>query len=162
MYRSADGFGAVNWTGNKLRWNYGVDGVLDGDSVEVKVFAVEMVYIPQGAFYLGSGGFEDNRFRNGATDTYFNITSEAVITVGLGATNLFGYGNDAMLSGSIPATYPKGFNAFWIMKHEISQQGYVDFLNSLDFNTASARNTGAFGGTHPNLLPSFPEVWPKV
>ncbi len=157
MYRNADGFGTVNWTDNKLRWNYGVDGVLDNDSVEVRVFAVEMVYIPQGAFYLGSGGSETNRFRNGATDTYLNITSEAAITVGLAANNIFGYGNNNMLSGSIPATYPKGYNAFWIMKHEISQQGYVDFLNTLDFSASSARNTGAFGGSHPNLTSNFPE-----
>jgi formylglycine-generating enzyme required for sulfatase activity len=158
MHRDAVGAGSVSWIGNKLRWNYGVDGVLDNDSVEVKVFAVEMVYIPQGAYYLGSGSTtEVSRFRDGASDTYLNINSESAITVGTTAGNIFGYGTTNMSSGSIPASYPKGYNAFWIMKHELSQQAYADFLNTLDFSAAAARNIGLFTSTHPTFTASFPE-----
>lgn len=32
---------------------------------------------------------------------------------------------------AIPATFPKGFNAFYCMKYEISQQQYVAFLNTM-------------------------------
>ncbi|MBP6455713.1 MAG: SUMF1/EgtB/PvdO family nonheme iron enzyme [Chitinophagaceae bacterium] len=157
QYRDADGVGAVFFAANSLRWNYGVDGVLDNDSVEVRVFAVEMVNIPQGAFALGSGSTtEANRFRNGASDTYMNITSEAAITVGLGAANIFGYGNSNMAAGSIPAAYPKGYNAFWIMKYELSQQSYVDFLNTIDFAAAVDRNMG-YTGVHPNITATNPE-----
>ena len=28
----------------------------DNDIVDVKVFAIEMVYVPQGSFYVGMGG----------------------------------------------------------------------------------------------------------
>jgi formylglycine-generating enzyme required for sulfatase activity len=157
QYRDANGIGSVNWADNQLRWNYGSDGVLDADSVEVKIFAVEMVYIPQGAYYLGSGSTtEVNRFRDGLNDTYLNITSEAALTVGLSAENVFGYGNNDMASGSIPAAFPKGYNAFWIMKYELSQQAYVDFLNTLDFAGATARNMG-YTGSHPNIVAPQPE-----
>jgi formylglycine-generating enzyme required for sulfatase activity len=33
--------------------------------------------------------------------------------------------------GPIPAPFPKGYKAFYAMKYEISQKGYVDFLNTL-------------------------------
>jgi Sulfatase-modifying factor enzyme 1 len=158
MYRDADGLGSVSWTDNKLRWNYGADGVLDADSVEIRLYAVELVYIPQGAYYLGSGSTtETARFRDGASDTYLNITSENAITVGTAAGNIFGYGSTDMSAGSIPAAYPKGYNAFWIMKHEMSQQCYVDFLNTLDLAGNTARNIGGFTGTHPALVAPFPE-----
>jgi hypothetical protein len=45
IYSSANQIGDVNYTGGKLVWNYGGDGVLDADSVEIRVFAVEMVYV---------------------------------------------------------------------------------------------------------------------
>jgi hypothetical protein len=157
MYRDVDGIGAVSWAGNALRWNYGADGVLDADSVEIRLFAVEMVYIPQGMFNLGSGSTtETARFRDGAVDTYFPITSENAITVGISAGQIFGYGNTDMSSGTIPAAFPKGYNAFWIMKYEITQQAYVDFLNALDFSGATAHNTG-YAGTHPAISTSTPE-----
>ncbi|MCX7697832.1 MAG: hypothetical protein N2Z72_09125, partial [Bacteroidales bacterium] len=36
----------VNYTNVRLRWNYASQGVSDWDSVEICVFAIEMVYIP--------------------------------------------------------------------------------------------------------------------
>jgi len=36
----------------KLNWNYGLDLVTAIDSVEIKVFATEMVYVPNGSFAL--------------------------------------------------------------------------------------------------------------
>ncbi|HCR53204.1 MAG TPA: hypothetical protein DIW27_02215, partial [Cytophagales bacterium] len=32
---------------------------------------------------------------------------------------------------TIPANYPKGFNAFYTMKYEVSQKQYADFFNTL-------------------------------
>jgi formylglycine-generating enzyme required for sulfatase activity len=157
QYRTADGIGNVNWTGNKLQWNYGVDGVLDTDSVEVKLFAVEMVYIPQGAYNLGSGGAESYHFRDGAVNTYYPITSENAVTMGTLAGNLWAEGAGYIIPGTLPAAFPKGFNAFWIMKYESSQQQYVDFLNNLNLTDAAALNNGVYTGTHPNLVAPNPE-----
>ncbi|HVF96095.1 MAG TPA: SUMF1/EgtB/PvdO family nonheme iron enzyme [Flavisolibacter sp.] len=156
IFRSGDGLGNVNFTTNKLQWNYGADGLLDNDSVEIRVFALEMVYIPQGAFYLGSGGTEANPFENGTTNTPYLVTGNGVITVGTAAGNLNMNGNGA--AGTILAPYPKGFNAFWIMKYECSQQQYVDFLNHLDNARAVINNTqNFFTGAHPNLVAPQPE-----
>ncbi len=65
----------------KIRWNYGVDGVLNTDSVEIRVFALEMVYAPAGTYKLGSGGTETNAFFEGSKTTPFNVLSESSITV---------------------------------------------------------------------------------
>lgn len=57
----------------------------------------------------------------------------------------------------IPAGFPKGFNAFWLMKYESSQQQYVDFLNNIDIAKANNRYAGIYTGTHPNLVAPVPE-----
>ena len=158
---ASDFTGNVNYIGASLRWNYGTDGVLNTDSVEIRVFALEMVYVPAGAYKLGSGGAETNHFFEGSTTNPYNVTSEnAPITVANTAGNLYysssnGLGGD--LGGPIPAAFPKGYSAFWIMKYEASQQQYVDFLNNLDVTRATNRYTGVFTGTHPNLVAPFPE-----
>ena len=158
VYRSTNGIGNVNFTGNQLVWNYGADGLLDNETVELRVFALEMVYITQGAYYLGSGGSETNCFRDGSSSNAFQVTSNNAISLGTTAGTLNPNGQGTP-SGTIPAAFPKGFNAFWIMKYECSQQQYVDFLNHLDLARASANYyaLAAFTGTHPNLIAPEPE-----
>ena len=127
--------GSVNYTGAKLRWDYGADGLPDGDLVEVCVFAIEMVYVPQGSFELGSGGTEANHFyKYPITTNTYTVNSENAITVGTTAGNLYynaasGVAGDR--SGPIPAAFPKGYHAFYCMKYEISQDQYTAFLNKL-------------------------------
>ncbi len=137
IYRNADGTGSVNWSDVKLRWNYGTDGVADDATVDVKVFAIEMVYIPQGPFILYSGESGDLKcnFNSGNT-----IDSEDETEVELGTitwamedywggaqTNNGSTGGSADLCGG----YPKGYGAIYCMKYEISQGQYADFLNML-------------------------------
>ena len=154
--RAADGIGTVNFTGNQLVWNYGADGVLDNETVEIRVFALEMVYIPTGGYQLGSGGTEAYVFKTGSTSTPYNVTN-APITWGTTGTNLNSNGN-GVTTGTLAAAYPTGYNAFWMMKYEATQQQYVDFLNHLDLARATANNTpGIFTGTHPNLVAPQPE-----
>jgi formylglycine-generating enzyme required for sulfatase activity len=158
IYRNANGIGNVSFSGASLRWNYGVDGVLDNDSVEVRVYAVEMVYITQGQFYLGSGGTETGAFKTSTTTAPYLVTSENAITVGSGAGNL-NYSVSATTTGDglgpIPANFPKGFNPYWIMKYEGSQQAYVDFLNTLDATKAASHNNPGYAGTPYNFVPFF-------
>lgn len=159
IYRSSAGQGTVNFTNSKIRWNYGADNVLDSDSVEVNVFATEMVYVPQGGFWLGSNGTENGHFRRGDKDSSYWVGSEAAINIGVTKTSLFAstssYGGNL---GTIPAAYPKGFNAFYCMKYEVSEQQYADFLNNLDLARATMRNIGNnLTGTHPNLIGNNPE-----
>lgn len=135
LFRSIPGNGTFSCSDVQLRWNYGADGVADNAQVNIQVFAIEHVYIPEGTFVVGSGGNEIGSFFTYPTASNpFTISSEALINVG----NTPGYldyeytgtGSGDHL-GPIPAAYPKGFKAFYAMKYEISQQGYVDFLNTL-------------------------------
>ncbi|MEI6349060.1 MAG: SUMF1/EgtB/PvdO family nonheme iron enzyme [Bacteroidota bacterium] len=142
IYRDSDGTGTFSKTGVQLRWNYGVNGVGDNDEVEIQVFAIEMVYVPQGAFTIGSGGSEAAAFyKYPSSTTPYIINSEAAIPVGAAQDYLYyehtTYSSDQL--GPIPALYPKGYNAFYCMKYEISQQGYVDFLNNITTTQATNR-----------------------
>ena len=151
IYRSADGTGTFSITGAQLRWNYGANGVADNATVDVKVFAIEMVYVPAGNFYVGSGGTETSAFYMYPTTTNpYQITGEGAITVGTTDGNLYypssTYGGDQ--SGPIPANFPKGYAAFYCQKYEISQQQYVDFLNTLTSAQASTRYPNATTNRH--------------
>ena len=156
FYRSADGIGDVNFINAAIRWNYGADGVLDNENVEVKLYAVETVFIPQSAFNLGNASAESNKFRDGAIDTWFPIVSENSITCGNIAGNLTAASN-FLASGSIPATYPKGYNSYWTMKYEFSKQQYLDFLNTLDQTSANTRNNIGAVGSVPAMTVTEPE-----
>ncbi|MCS7084931.1 MAG: hypothetical protein RMM53_07915, partial [Bacteroidia bacterium] len=49
---------------------------------------------------------------------------------------------------TIPASFPKGVNEFYVMKYEISQGQYADFLNTIDLNT------------NPGPVNCWQTVWP--
>ncbi len=178
IYKSSNGIGTNTWAGAQLRWNYGVDGLLDTNLVEVCLYAIEMVYIPQGSFYLGDGstGVLQAQFAADVSGVPFLLSSEAAITLGggssgsLGNTNLDGMDNaglddfDDVAFMSLPLSFPKGFNAFYMMKYEITQEQYVEFLNKLTYTqqvsrTAVAPNsaigTGALSNTKRNGIDIF-------
>jgi formylglycine-generating enzyme required for sulfatase activity len=149
------GTGNVSFLNNQVQWNYGADGVLDNETVEIKVFAVEMVYIPTGIFSLGSGGTEVNAFQNGSTGTPFLVTDNT-ITFGSSAGSLNATG---IPTGTLPVAYPRGTKAFWIMKYECTEQQYVDFLNHLTSPQAATNYTptDVITGTYPNRIAAHPE-----
>ncbi|MBX2887908.1 MAG: hypothetical protein KF829_04580 [Ferruginibacter sp.] len=157
IYRSSDGIGNVNWVNNQLQWNYGVDGLLDNETVEIKVFALEMVYIPQGSFQLGSGGSETKYFMDGTTSNPYTVGNNNEITLGTGPGQLNPNGAGAA-AGTLSVDFPKGYKAFWIMKYEISQQQFADFLNNIDETRATVNKpVSAITGIHPNLIAAAPE-----
>jgi formylglycine-generating enzyme required for sulfatase activity len=82
IYRSTSGAGNNTFENLALRWNYGVNGVDDDAIVSVKIFAIETVYVPSGAFYVGSGGTEAGSFTDGAKEG-------ATATTTLGVSNAF-------------------------------------------------------------------------
>lgn len=132
----------VNYTNVRLRWNYGVDGVADSNKVEICVFGIEMVYVPQGSFYAGSGGSESgNIYTSPSSTDPFLIDNENAIPVGNG-TGEFYYTSCGDNLGPIPSSFPKGYNAFYCMKYEITQAQYTAFLNKLTATQATARIPG--------------------
>lgn len=92
-----------------------------------KVFGIEMVNVPQGAFEIGDG------LSTGSFNS-INVTA-ASQSSGITSAAIGGGGP------TIPATFPVGFNSFYCMKYEISQLQYVEFLNSLTFSQQQSRVT---------------------
>jgi formylglycine-generating enzyme required for sulfatase activity len=148
IYRSNTGSGILTKNDIQLKWNYGNNSksgttpIGDNDIIDIRVYAVEMVYIPEGSFSLGSGGTGTSEFyKYPSTITPFQVTNEQQITVDNKNNKLYYassvYGGDR--AGPVPDLFPKGFNAFYCMKYEISQQAYVDFLNSLTYLQQTAR-----------------------
>ncbi len=170
IHRSADGIGNVNFTGVELQWNYG--SVPDDAVIEICVLAIEMVYIPQGPFSLGDDSPNPvGNFEAGTSTNPFVITSENAITLGgnnianLGNNNAFGMGmaddyND-VTTQTLPASYPKGFNEFYIQKYEISQGQYAAFLNKLSSPAAVNRFPDFNGVTNHTISDAGapPEVY---
>lgn len=144
IFKDVNGTGSNNFQDVCLRWNYGINGVNDNDLVDVKVFAIEMVKVTEGSFYLGSGGNETAHFYEYPTTTLpYLITGEQAINVGQTNGNLF-YDSSATgaagdQNGPIPLNFPKGFDAFYCMKYELSQNGYVEFLNTLSRTQQNTR-----------------------
>lgn len=139
LHRANDGSGDVSWENVALRWNYGADGVGNNAYVDVEVFAIEMVYVPQGSYQLGGGtGSEQGKFFEGAGPlnftTPYEVTSEAPIVVGPGVGQLYYFGLSGEAGdqgGPIPTQFPKGYDAFYCMKYEVTQAQWVTFFNSL-------------------------------
>ena len=145
VYRANDGFGAVTANYMRLRWNYSDNGASSGDVVEIRVVGVEMVYIPQGAFYAGDGSTgSSSRFRDTSTSTSgpWYITSENAITTS--TTSPYWFGSVV----TIPADFPKGFGAFYMAKGELSQAAYAAFFNMLTSTQKSTRDITGFHATY--------------
>jgi formylglycine-generating enzyme required for sulfatase activity len=113
------------------------------DIAEVRVYAIEMVYVPQGAFAAGSGGTETSAF------TLTTINTATATTAPSGTGSLGGQAGGFPTGQTAPtsATWPNGFNAFYCMKYEVTQQGYVDFLNTLTRTQQNTRTGTDISGT---------------
>jgi formylglycine-generating enzyme required for sulfatase activity len=149
--KSASGSGAVVSTGLKLVWDYSVDGVAEDKvltGLVVKLFAIEMVSVPQGAFYAGDAGSSVAAFRQGTGDTDpWNISGIGPIAVTNAASDGFYYASSGYLgedsSGSafsISPFFPNGFNGFYMMKYEITEGEWVSFFNTLTDAQKAARD----------------------
>jgi formylglycine-generating enzyme required for sulfatase activity len=172
IQRSATGSGTLSTTAIQLTWDYGTDGVSDTNAntntTVIRVMAIEMVYIPTGSFEIGDG--------NGTTESAnaFHVTDNTKAgTIGttlLGSikVDVNGYddaqievtgigikgdaGLDTDNNGTIDnASFPTGYNAFYLMKYEVSQGQYRDFLNML---TRAQQNTRTGSQTASNYTMS--------
>lgn len=127
---------------------------LENASMEMWVSALEMVHVPEGAFYVGDEGCGPAPGA-GAPGCFYDasrpkgpllITSERALTVGKGGQ--LGYRSDDGFAGDgagpIPAKFPKGYHAFYGMKYELTQGQYSDFVNAME--GAHKMNRFPFGG----------------
>ena len=168
LYRAAAGTGSVDWQRARLRWLYGADGVGDNDRVRVKVFGIEMVYIPTASFYIGDGsGNPAANFQAASGGGAVQIGSGWSAAVNASAAggndddaqvqapgaglSLSGTGGIKYAGGSnLNAAFPVGYNAFYVMKYDVSQRQYADFLNALTRAQQAARVAADISGSAPD------------
>ncbi|MBL4667966.1 MAG: SUMF1/EgtB/PvdO family nonheme iron enzyme [Flavobacteriales bacterium] len=176
LYANADmAQTSINYTGVQLRWNYGVDGIADDDSVEVCVLGIEMVYIPTGSFDLGDGdGSLESyaSFHSGTSNNHVTITTALVGDirtdnniyddaqlesngVGIDGDGGLDFNDDGTVDN---ADFPTGYTAFYMMKYEASQEQWIHLYNKLTTSQYGTRNVTATGmaGAWPNKTTTRP------
>ncbi|MFH0889258.1 MAG: formylglycine-generating enzyme family protein [Planctomycetota bacterium] len=130
-----------------LRWNYngtGGNGVgAFTSNFQVRVFAIEMVDIPTGAFYYNAGGIGGVTFNNYNTTVTPSLVA-ATTNIPTGAAT----------------GWPNGYTSFYLAKYEVSQQQFCDFLNNIASSSAATfyavANLNQYGylinntGSYPN------------
>jgi hypothetical protein len=135
--RAEYGAGVVCASNVTAVWDFTANpGVTQDAKVDVLSSAIEMVYIPEGAFYLGTGELMPFRFYQYTDGTQhakpYRVTSEGAIPTGQKDGKLWARrGVQPEDNGEIPAAYPKGYGAFYCMKTQIKGGLYCDFLNTL-------------------------------
>ncbi len=162
FYRSDISSGHVKMDSVKLLWNYGADNVTLIDSLEIKVFATEMVYVPAGSFALGDGNGtlkSNNAFQlKNAQNNYVVITDkwsplvntknnaslngndDAVLyTDGIRISGLDGLDTNNDKVADLP-DFPTGYRAFYCMKYDVTQGQFADFLNTLSLRDTTVNN----------------------
>jgi len=125
--RSSAGGGNISTSAVTLTFQTAFPSV---STVNFEVIGVEMVYIPQEQFYVGDNSTNTPGsyvFASGASPGARLITSEGAMAAGF----LNNPSTSFVDHAAIPAAFPKGFSAFYIMKYEITQNQYTDFLNLL-------------------------------
>lgn len=159
VYRSSVSSGTFTITGQQLRWNFTANGLnqTQASAATIRVFGMEMVYIPQGEYYLGDGvdytstpsptsnAFRRNGTNNSAGFVPSNISEELNDPYwgnfrinGLLGVDL---NNDTVISTwpTDAPDFPTGYKAFYCMKYKVTQGQYTDFLNTLTYDQQSQR-----------------------
>jgi len=172
IHRDTVGMGTLEVRSAFLRWNYGQFGIEShaaDEELRIRLFAIEMVYVPAGAFYFGDCAFVGRTLPAGERPHTVSYLSSFVLNGDIVDATLANCPAPSALSqitsedpnltfrgAEIHPDFPRGFNSFYIMKHPITQSAWVDFLNTLTFaqqqrrtvnaNPAAGVNTFAMGG----------------
>lgn len=150
--RADRGRGPVDWSGVRVALES--PGVPEGSRPRVRVYALEMVHVPAGPFYLGDGdvGQVAGHFQRAVTGGPFLLADEDSLVLGGSRegslANSDGYGMRGAdddphtparvpddfgdsTAVDLPAAFPKGHAGFYVMRHELTQGEYARFLNAL-------------------------------
>lgn len=131
---AADGNGTVSAKGVTVS----VEPTTDNrpPTTEIRAFGIEMAYIAEGPFSLGSYGREWNRFfkwtGDGLETPPYRVTGSGPIPTGRREGALWAVALQPEDGGEIPTTFPNGYAAFYCTKLPFINLGqYADFLNTL-------------------------------
>ena len=142
--------GDVGWNLQVELDRKSMEKVQPEEEIDVRLFGIEMVAITEGPFFAGDGSREAPETGGvyvvdgeGGEGGAFYVESEDAIDVGTEPGDLSyraGWQWDAGdHGGPIPSGYPKGVRPFYVMKHELRQGEYADFLNALSSAATSYR-----------------------
>jgi formylglycine-generating enzyme required for sulfatase activity len=162
VFRSQDGSGTFASTGMKLRWNYGAsgNGLTNLTGVEVQVYAIEMIFVPSGPFFVGDGS-SYGTLRQVGSNIPFEVTATGAPMKcadsadddaqfegsGIWVSGTAGISKSAATETDMNPDYPTGYQEFYAMKYEISQGQYRDFLNTLTRTQQIQRVAANISGT---------------
>jgi formylglycine-generating enzyme required for sulfatase activity len=158
VYRAAPGQGPLELKNVKLRWLHGADGVEDAATADLKLFAIEMVYVPRGTFAVGSGGTEAGSFTDGCwkhgpaipllVDAKWSgpvAEGNSARHIGKAPGRLWGTSEEGKAAigpdGAVSDAFPTGYEAFYCMRYEVTRRQFADFLNTITkdvFHSTSA------------------------
>lgn len=136
IHRAGSGSGNTNLITVTLKI-----GITD-NNYNYQLNGLEMVYVPQGAFYIGDGTGANYAFASSTGGTAAKYIDATVQSTGLTTADYLSntsWGSTA----SIPSTFPMGYNAYYVMKYEISQEAYAAFLNTLTYDQQITRFTNS-------------------
>lgn len=154
IHRTSPGAGNISNASVTLK----LTNALPVDTLNFKVFGIEMVYIPQDTFQISDGVSAATRFSS------LTIGS-AQETSGISA------GTICSSCPAVPAAFPLGYNSFYAMKYEISSEQWVNFLNTLTYDQQAERtvpapnsavNTSAYNATVYGTTPLIQIAIPGV
>jgi formylglycine-generating enzyme required for sulfatase activity len=149
FYRAQNGEGTFDSKQVEIVWDYGSDNIQSENIDKVWVFAVEVVKIPTGNYYLGDGA-SIGRFHSGNNSGLAYLVTSPTIQFGNSVGSCLADNTQATLpggglapapwdnfSGTLSSQFPNGYNSFWIMKNEVTMGQYCDFLNTLTSTQAN-------------------------
>jgi len=140
--------GSNNWT-VRLEWDYPASDYEIEDLPEsVEMYAVEMVYVSEGSFEAG-----DPQGINGPSNAFFSLSDDSsgtyrvensgAIPVCSAPGSLCYASGGGDQQGPVPADYPNGYDAFYLMKYKVTQGQYAAMLNTLSGTQTSNRGIHA-------------------
>lgn len=159
IYRAGAGHGLLNVKDVKLRWLHGADGVAEPAKADLKVFAIEMIYVPRGTFQVGSAGTEtgsltDGSWKKGAAIPFLvdarwsgpaaegtdarRIGKAPGRLWGTSAEDLAGIG----FEGALADGFPTGYEPFYCMRYEVTRGQFADFLNTIPGDVFASTSAG--------------------
>lgn len=153
VYPSSDVRGDISWRTRVELDAKLLKGIDFNHTLFGNAYAIEMVYIPTGRFYLGDSDEQlktnASAFHDQTSGGRLLIQSEDGIEVNsVGSrlayrnNNVAGYRGDGL--GPVPKEFPKGFAGFYVMKYEMTMGQYTELLNALSNQPSAFRsNFGA-------------------
>jgi formylglycine-generating enzyme required for sulfatase activity len=124
------------------------------NNYDIQINAIEMVYIPSGSFYLGDGISQYRFYDYTNSNAPLQITSNAM-DISAAAANYYAQLTPGSGSPNISNNFPNGYDAFWTMKYEISQEQYAQFLNTLSRSVQDARTATNLSAAVSNVTNTY-------